>query len=161
MFSNEIAINETQIGQFQRIVSDLPPESWFQPGAGHGHSPAWIVGHLALIGQMGQKMLGGELSHPHWMPIFGLGSSGSVESDPQYEKQELVSALETAYLTLRQQAATAPVEHCQKPHGVSVFDGTPVQTIGQLTALILTNHFGFHLAQLSSCRREAGHPALF
>jgi hypothetical protein len=42
-----------------------------------------------------------------------------------------------------------------------LFDNTPIETFGHCVTLMLTSHFGFHLAQLSSCRRTAGHPPLF
>jgi hypothetical protein len=44
---------------------------------------------------------------------------------------------------------------------VEIFRGTPIQTVEDAITALLTNHFGFHLAQLSSCRRAAGYPALF
>lgn len=48
-----------------------------------------------------------------------------------------------------------------RPHGSPSLTGTPIVSIADMIAMLLTNHFAFHLSQLSSCRRSAGHAPLF
>lgn len=161
MFENERVLNNVQVTYLQQVVADIPTDAWQQAGAGHGHSPAWIVGHLALIGEFGQKLLGGDLQHPHWLPLFGPGSSGKLDSNPEFSRDVQMPNLVQAYEGLRNLAANATSVQVSRPHGIDLFADSPVATVGHAVALMLTNHFGFHLAQLSSCRREQGLPAIF
>jgi hypothetical protein len=161
MFENEIAINEFLHGWLAKALADVSDAQWFEPGAGHGHPPAWILGHLAICGELGQMLLGGKVVHENWLPLFGPGSSDRVAADASLGKSVLHAATVSAYGELRKLAAAADAEHLKRPHGISLFDGTPIQTIGHATSLLLTNHFAFHLSQLSSCRRAAGHKAIF
>lgn len=161
MFENEIVLNELQSGMFSRIYDDLPEDQMFRPGSGHGHTPTWIVGHLAIVGEIGQQLLGGSVTHPEWGALFGPGSSGEVDPAPGLSKVELGDAVQAAYAGLRSMCQTADPARLNAPHGIGLFAGTPLVTVRHAVALILTNHFGFHLAQLSSCRRESGHPPLF
>lgn len=161
MFENEVAINQFQLHYLKKILADIPESQWYEKGAGHQHSPAWIAGHLALVGQFGQKLLGGNVSNTEWLPIFGPGSSGEVSPDPAYEKSAMLPALENAYQQMWTLAADADPEKMQQPHGLEIFANSPIKTLGNAAAVMLTNHFAFHLSQLSSCRRSAGFPALF
>ena len=161
MFDNEIAINELQLGLFASIAADIPEDQLFSPGAGHGHPPAWILGHLAVTGEMGCQLLGGSLVHDDWISEFGPGSSDFVQPRSDLSKDVLVSAVTSAYESLRTMARNADANVTERPHGIELFANTPVKTVSHAVALLLTNHFGFHLAQLSSCRREQGHAALF
>ena len=71
-------------------------------------------------------------------------------------RDALITELNQAYETLQSMAAAAKPEDVAGPHGIALFDGSPIQTVGHAISLLLTNHFAFHLAQLSSCRRDRG-----
>lgn len=161
MFENEIAINQFQLGYLKKIAADIPEDRWFESFAGHGHSPAWIVGHLAAVGQLGIKFSGGEMTHPQWMPIFGPGSPGDVTADESLSKDILLRELEQAYGTFQMLASQLPADNAAQPHSIELFKNSPIQSVGNAIALLLTNHFAFHLSQLSSCRREMGQAFLF
>ncbi|MBA2113713.1 hypothetical protein [Bremerella alba] len=162
MLSSAVAINQFQLAGFQKIAADIPEAALYQPGAGHAHPPVWIMGHLALTGEMGQQYFGGSVQHSEWMPLFAPGSSGEVPAETAFTKQTLVDAVTNAYTQLQKFALdNATPEILAQPHGIGLFDGTPIKTAGDTITLLLTNHFGFHLAQLSSCRREAGFAPLF
>ncbi len=161
MFANEIAINEFLSGWLDKVLADLSDANWFEPSPGHEHPPVWILGHLAICGELGQMLLGGKLTHEDWLPIFGPGSSDRVAREASFGKSPLHQAAVKAYQKLREMAAAAKAEQMDQPHGIDLFNGTPIKTIGHTTSLLLTNHFAFHLAQLSSCRRAAGHKAIF
>lgn len=161
MFESAIAINEFQVGGFQKIVADLPDDSLFAPGLGHGHPPAWIMGHLAVSGESGQRLLGGQVTHRDWLPLFGPGSSDKITASDQWTKPVLAAAVTEAYATLRTLASNADPQTMSRPNSVSFFQGTPIRTIGDCVTLLLTSHFGLHLSQLSSCRRAAGFAPLF
>lgn len=162
MLTSAVAINQFQLAGFQKIAADIPDASLYQPGAGHAHPPVWVMGHLALTGEMGGQFFGGSVKHPEWMPLFAPGSSGEVSPDTAITKQTLIDAVTSAYTQLQKFALdNATPELLSQPHGIDLFDGSPIKTIGDAVTLLLTNHFGFHLAQLSSCRREAGFAPLF
>lgn len=158
----ESTINLLQISLFERTVADIPDSLFWEPGAGHGHTPVWLLGHLAIVGELGQQMLGGALTHEAWLPHFVPGSQDPIQAEQSsFCKSELVPAVVDAYQQLRSLYDTAASDLLQRPHQVALFQGTPIQTLEHATALLLTNHFAFHLAQLSSIRRSAGHPPLF
>jgi hypothetical protein len=162
MLNREVAINQFQLGVFSKIVSDLTEESLFTPGNGHGHPPAWILGHLAISAEMGQKLMGGEIQHPEWIPVFGAGSSGKVEPGNGLSLALLKQSLMDGYAKVQQMALDPTVEPILgRKHGVALFANSPIRTVEDAVAILLTNHFGFHMAQLSSCRRDAGYAALF
>ena len=161
MFDNELVINEFQLRMLERIANDLPESQLFQPGAGHGHPPVWILGHLAICGELGQKLLGGKITHPRWLVMFGPGSSDRVAEDASFTRASLVRANTDAYAQFRTMAAQADAQKLQAPHGAEILKGTGIDTVGQLITHLLSSHFAAHLAQLSSCRRAEGHKALF
>lgn len=161
MFENEIAINQFQMGLFEKIVPDLPDETLFAPAPGHGHPAVWILGHIAITAEYGQSILGGPIAHPQWLPLFGPGSSDKVAVDPALNKEVFRKAILESYAELQRLARSADSGLLAQPHGFAPFAGTPLTNKGHMIALLLTNHFGFHLSQLSSCRRSAGHKAIF
>ena len=161
MFANAIALNEFQLGLFEKIIPDIDEATLFQPAAGHGHSPVWILGHLAVTGDMGRILFGKRPANVPWMRWFGPGSKDPVAPDPMLTRQALHQAIRDAYSEFRQLAAHADPVAMAKPTTFELFQGTPIQTIEHVVAHLLASHFGFHLAQLSSCRRAAGHAALF
>lgn len=161
MFDSEIVINEFQLNLFTRIVADLPESQLFQPAAGHGHPPVWVLGHLAVCAELGQKLLGGKLSHPRWMVLFGPGSSDRVADDGTLTRAAFVDANIEGYAKFRDLAALADPQRMLEPHGVELLNGTAIQTVGHLITHLLTSHLAFHMSQLSSSRRAGGHKALF
>ncbi|QDV23870.1 DinB family protein [Aureliella helgolandensis] len=162
MLERESAINKFQLGVFSLVVKDIASENLYTAGSGHGHSPIWLLGHLAICAEIGQGMLGGAIEHDSWLPIFGAGSSGQVERDASFSKDGFVDATITGYEKLQALAMDpAAGSLLELDHGFAPFANTPISNVGDFVGLLLTNHFGFHLAQLSSCRRERGHSYLF
>lgn len=161
MLESAIAINEFQLAGFEKIVADLDDQALFTPSPGHGHPPVWIMGHLAISGESGQRMLGGTIMHADWGPLFGPGSSDQIAPQESLTRAVLGAAVVEAYRGLRELAMRATPESLLEPIRIPIFRGTPIKTRGDCVTLLLTNHFGFHLAQLSSCRRTAGHAPLF
>jgi len=101
------------------------------------------------------------VSHPEWVSLFGPGSSDDVQPNAGLTREALIAANTSAYDTLRTLAVNADAAAMAQPHPIELLHGTAIETNGQLLAHLLTSHVGFHLAQLSSCRRERGQSALF
>ncbi len=93
MLAREVAINQYQLGMFDRICSDLLDETLFVRAAGHGHPPVWILGHLAICAELGQRHLGGALTHPTWVSLFSTGSSDHVAFDDSLTLTKLSQAV--------------------------------------------------------------------
>lgn len=161
MFENEIAINRFQLGLFDKIVADLTEADLYRQSPGHGHPPVWIMGHLALTGEFGQKLLGGRVTHPEWAPLFGPGSSDKVGPIEGASMRTFADAVREAYDGLRMLAGRADAAAMSAPHAIENFLGSPIATVGHVVSLLLTSHFGMHSSQLSSCRRSAGFAKLF
>lgn len=159
--NHAIAINEFLMWQFNNTIKDIDDATMYQPGLGHGHLPTWILGHLVVAGEMGHKLLGGAVNHPEWVKLFGTGSSDTIAPNDFFARNKLCSIIAETYNGLRILAAAADSSILSKPHGFQPFEGSPIKSTGDFVALLLSNHFGFHLAQLSSCRRAAGHGPLF
>ncbi|HEY4259188.1 MAG TPA: DinB family protein [Schlesneria sp.] len=161
MFECAIAINEFQCKGFEKVAADISEQSFFEAGAGHGHSPAWIIGHLALSAEAGMQSFGRAITHPEWSSLFGPGTRGLVDPSESLSKEILQLVLLENYRQLREFATNASPEAMSQTHRVPFFRGTSIKTVGDCITLLLTSHFGFHLSQLSSCRRAAGFGPLF
>jgi hypothetical protein len=48
-----------------------------------------------------------------------------------------------------------------KPQSFPFFVNTPIKTVGDCVALLMTTHFSTHIGQLSLMRRQLGRPPLF
>lgn len=161
MFEREIAVNHHLLEFFGKVANDVPEDSLFHPSVGHGHPPIWILGHLAICAEMGQSILGGTVSHPEWISQFGPASTDIISPGESLSKNQMVATVTESYRQLRTAAGSAKESSMSLPHHLAIFQGSPIKTIGDCITLLLTSHFGFHLAQLSSCRRTAGFGPLF
>jgi hypothetical protein len=47
------------------------------------------------------------------------------------------------------------------PQSFKFFVNTPIKTVGDCVALLMTTHFSLHIGQLSLMRRITGKPPLF
>ncbi|MFY9252528.1 MAG: DinB family protein [Fuerstiella sp.] len=161
MFKTEIKLNQFLISGLNHVVADLPSDRIFERAPGNGHPPVWVLGHLAICGELGQSFLDGSVTHPNWLATFGPGSSDDIAPTDQFSKDEFLASIHSGYQSLQEMARSADERAMQRPHGVALLDGTKVETAGDLVSHLLTSHFAFHLAQLSAWRRAAGHGPLF
>jgi hypothetical protein len=76
-------------------------------------------------------------------------------------KAELLERLERSLSALCTAAAEASPETLKRPHGIPFLAGTPIETVGDVTTLLLTAHAAFHTGQLSLARRQLGFAPLF
>lgn len=142
-------------------MADIPEERIYERAPGNGHPPIWILGHIAICGQLGEKFSGGEITNPRWLPLFGPGSSDEVKDKGLYSKAEFLEAIHSSYGRFAEFAPKLSNEALAAPHGVELLNDTPIETVGHLIAHLFSSHLSFHLAQLSAWRRAAGHSALF
>ena len=161
MFAREIALNEFLLAYFDKVVADIPAAGFLQRGAGGGHPPLWIVGHLAAVAEMATQLAGGEEPlHPEWLQAFGPRSNDEIVNPEQYDRETLLAAVRQGYRRLQQMVEQMSPESIARPHPLPILKGTPIATVGDLLAHVLTSHFALHLGQLSAWRRAAGHAPL-
>jgi len=161
MFEQEIKLNQFVMTSFNQVVADIPKDRVNERPAGNGHPPLWVLGHLAICVELGHLMLGTPIKTTEWMPVFGPGSSDTVEDPETYDAADLITKINEGYAGLCKAAASADAAALAEPNGVDLLDGSPLVTRGDLVSHLLTTHFAFHVAQLSAWRRAAGHGPLF
>ena len=161
MFEHETTLSQFFIGYLETLAAEVSADNFNTNAYEGGHPPVWILGHLAICGELGTKILGGELEHPKWLVLFGPGSSGVVSKPDKFSKAEFLQVIKASYPEMIRMANDADSETLNAPHGVELLDGTPVKTVGDLIAHLSTTHLAFHTAQLSSWRRASGHAQLF
>jgi hypothetical protein len=161
MFDNEVRICKQMVHLLKVVVKDLDETQFTQPVAGAINPPAFILSHLAVAADFGLVKLGrAKLCSDAWHKAFGPG----CKPDPACaypSKAELLQTIERNYDELRLAAATATPEVVARPHGIPIFSGTFIETVGDVVALLLTSHLGLHIGQLSLMRRQHGFPPLF
>ena len=160
MFDRIITLNEFLLSYFDNVVTDLDEAALaIRPDSG-GNSALWIIGHLALCAEFVDTVLGDELQHRQWVPVFGPGSSGDVDPGDGYTRDTLVNHVRTGYRRNHGRILAAPAELMDQPHGVEILVGSRLKSKADLVAHLLTTHFSFHLGQLSGLRRGLGNPPL-
>lgn len=161
MLENESVLNTFMLGMFEQLTRDFPADEMSRSFSGHGHSPVWIAGHLAIVGEMGCSMLGGEIRHQRWLSLFGPRSEDLPEKFADVDPAECIAAVVPAYTELQQRCQTASEEHLNAPHEVEILQNSSLKTNEHVLGHLLATHFAFHVAQWSACRREVGQPPLF
>jgi hypothetical protein len=161
MFDHEIRISRQMTNVLKALVKDLDDAQFTRPVAGAVNPPAYILSHLAVTADFGLVKLGQPmLCPPAWHKAFGPG----CKPDPACaypSKAELIAAIDRGYDSLRSAAAATTPEVIMQPHGVPFFSGTPIESVGDVVALLLTSHLGLHIGQLSLMRRQHGFAPLF
>lgn len=162
MFERETVLYEFVLGYIKRLTSDIEDEklAWSpQPGV---HSAAWILSHLAIATDYALMNLGQKPALPkEWHKRFGPGSPELAPGEARPTRAELLDALTAGQARVIEAAKTAKPENMQGPHPVKVLEGTPIKTVEQLVAHLMTTHAAVHTGQLSFWRRCAGKPHLF
>lgn len=151
-----------QLGYARQLLADIDPaQMTLQPAPRMNH-PAWIVGHLAYVGDMIHKLLGMPLRTPeHYAALFGPGTQPMAEAERYPSKDELWAMLEEVHRAAPAAVRGASAEIWGKPHPVPMEALKTLPTMGNLVTHILTTHEGIHLGQLSTWRRMQGLPPLF
>lgn len=161
MFETETKLCQFFLQYVKQLSDDVTDENLVSRPDGKGHTPLWILGHLAICGEMGLKMLGESIEHRQWLPLFAPGTPDNFDSADGHSRNELLAAIESSYPKMCELAHSADQATLDQPHGVDLLAGTPVATVGDLVAHLATTHLAFHCAQLSSWRQASGHRHLF
>lgn len=134
-------------------IDDIEMANIPHPGMNH---PAWILGHLILVADMGAKLLGEEqILDASWMEKYGPGSTPVSDRSAYPSKDELLTTMKEIYQRTEQFAAAAEDAVLEAKNPTPIF---PQQfpTLGDLLTHVLTTHPATHLGQLSAWRRCLG-----
>lgn len=144
----------------KRLVADLSEEQFVaQPVDGRTlNHPAFIIGHLAFVCDVGATLLGLPAVLPTWRETLGNTGTPLPDRSAYPSNAELVGALETAHTRLVEAARAAKPEVLNAPPPERFLARFP--TVAAVMLHMLTNHQSVHLGQLSAWRRACGLPAV-
>ncbi len=160
MFQREALLNQFMIQYVDTLAAEVTDDNLSSRPVESGHTPLWILGHLAICAELGIKMLGGEFEHRKWLPLFAPGTPDNFTSSDGHSRDELISCIKSSYARLGEMASAADDEVLNQPHGIDLLQDTVLSTVGDVVAHLLTTHLSFHAAQLSAWRRASGHGPL-
>lgn len=161
MPTTDRSINEFFRSMIHQLMEDIPRERINERPVGNGHPPLWILGHLAICAEFGEALLGKEMQHALWVPVFGPGSPDEVSRPERYSVDEFLELIDAGYPRLMDLIEDTSNDVLQADHQVEILQGGALVSVADVQAHLLTSHFAFHTAQLSSWRRAAGFGPLF
>lgn len=162
MFDQERRLYAFTLEFCKRLANELSSEELFARPDLKFNPPIWVLGHLAIATDYAASVLGLPRECPgDWHDMFGPGSDASALPQPAPTKEELLTALEQGHKRVDAALEKADPAKLAAPHTVAFLNSTPIKTLGDLLAHLMTTHAAFHLGQLSSWRRQLGYPALF
>ncbi|MEM8738023.1 MAG: DinB family protein [Planctomycetota bacterium] len=144
------------------LIEGLDDEQAFTSHTEGGNHPAWIIGHLAVVGSHGVKMLGGNpaIDTDAWQPMFGGGSQPAARAEGYPAWDELVSVWKETHDLAASAAGAVTAEVLEQPNPIAR-RRKALPTLGSFVGFMFTGHEGVHLGQLSAWRRANGKPPLF
>ena len=152
-----LTLNKFLLEYFESLVKDLPTEGLAEQGGGTGHSALWLLGHMAISVDFGNKVLGQETVCPaRWFVVFGPGSSDEIKNPEKYDAAEMIEIIRTGYPKLQELSQVADESLLAEPHPVEMLQNTSLKTKGDFLGHLLTTHLSMHLGQLSFWRRLQG-----
>lgn len=162
MFETEARLYAFSLAYAQRQAAEIDESKLnHQPFPG-ANTPLWILGHLAVCTDYGASVFGQPSNCPKdWHRNFGMKSSPRAVAPPHPTRDALLKALATGHDRLTQLALKADPAILSAPHSVDVLKNTPIKTVGDTLAHLMTTHEMMHLGQLSAWRRAMGHAPLF
>ena len=148
-------------GYGQMLLADINADNGYKLICENSVSPAWILGHLALVANMGLALSGGtpKVDIEAWKPLFGGGSTPTADASAYPAWDELLAAWNQVHTEVADELAQAQPGPLAEPNPMeSMREALP--TVGDLICFMVTGHEGMHLGQLGTWRRTQGWPAI-
>lgn len=158
---------EVHTGYGEQLAADLSEEQFvLQPGPGM-NPPAWILGHVAVVGNFALSILDGlgveaeAVDLPGWRENFGIGSEPLAYADgfTPPTADELRAAVKETHDRVHAATARVTAEMAASPLGIERLAGR-FPTHGDLLTHLLTTHDAVHWGQLSAWRKAADLPGV-
>jgi hypothetical protein len=162
VFAQEITLFRFMHGYLQKLMAELTDADLRAVTPGAVNPPAYILGHLAISNDFALRLLGRPPVCPaEWAAAFGPGSSPEKMQIEYPSKAALLETIRLGHEAVIAAAPDADQRMMGKAQSFPLFKGTPIQTVGDCVALLMTTHFALHVGQLSLMRRQLGHAPLF
>ncbi len=120
-------------------------------------SAGWILGHLAVSGDFGRRVLGRTPVCPkEWRAIFSPGTKSGDTAPTAYPRMDdLVHMFREVYKDLPDAFMTADDSILDTPNPFELArEG--FKTVREFTAWLITGHLAYHVGQLGDWRRASG-----
>ena len=137
------------------LLKDFTQEDWAVQDAG-GHSPRWVVGHLATYRHRVLALMGLQSAPEPWEECFTRGKS-SADVPADLDMKLVISAFHAVQVAMADRWEALTPEGMSKPTGRKLPDGS--EDVGGAIRF-LAWHETYHLGQLGLLRRLAGKPGL-
>ncbi len=127
-----------------------------EPVAGN-KSAGWILGHLAVSGDFGRRILGRTPICPkEWRAIFSPGTKTGDTAVTEYPAmQDLVRMFREVYKDLPDALVAADDSMLDAPNPFEpAREG--FRTVREFVPWLLTGHLAYHIGQLGDWRRASG-----
>jgi uncharacterized damage-inducible protein DinB len=162
MYEHELTLFDFNLHMVKGLTRDLREDQLDHRIQHLGHSPRWILAHLAVATDYALKCCGVAPALPEsWHNSYGFKSSDADAAAPRPTKAELLAAIDAGHARVRQAVAALKPGQLAHAHPLEQLKSTPLQTFEHVLGHLLTTHFAYHLGQLSAWRRQMGFPALF
>lgn len=149
-------------GYLKNLLRDWDESQWTTAVAGAVNPPAFVVGHLAMSLDLALSLLGRPgVCPPEWHSNFGPEADPAKVAIPFPSKQDYLAIMERAIEAIAVAAKSPDSAAMAAPQSFKFFVNTPIKTVGDCVALLMTTHFSLHIGQLSVMRRICGKPPLF
>ncbi len=162
MFEQEITLFRFMHGYLERLLADWDEAYLTEPLPGAVNPPAYVLGHLAISNDFALQLLDQPRICPReWHVAFAPGSSPEKMRTAYPTLAELKDAIKLGYERVCAAVPHADPTAMAEPQSFPFFANTPIQTVGDCVAVLMTTHFSLHIGQLSLMRRQLGQPPLF
>lgn len=161
MFDHERPLNEFMVQYLEKLVSDIDERDLDRQLVEGMNPPRWILGHLAIYTDFGLRTFGRRFQCPiDWHRHYARGSESTSSPASIPTKSQLMERITEGFAQLREECRSADSAAMNQPHAIPFLKETPIQTIGEVVAHLLTTHLATHTGQLSFWRRAVGRPRI-
>lgn len=160
-FETETTLVNFSLGYLNTIVADFTDDDLTVLTESTDKTPQWILGHLRVVAELGNKMLGAEPAcDDNWFAAYGPGSQPGDTNAPTFTLSQVIDDIQVGYTRLLKLTKEASQETLDQNHGFTPLEPA-IMSKQDLMSHLLTTHISYHLAQLSACRRAKGLAPVF
>ncbi len=87
MYDREALLNQMFVDYINTLAASVTQENLHTRPVESGHTPLWILGHVAICAELGIKMLGGEIEH--LAGAAGVSTNGEAAGSVDAQRSSL------------------------------------------------------------------------
>lgn len=142
--------------QGKRWMRDLDDSHRALAPVASGKTAGWLIGHLAVTGDFGRRLVGLKPSCPkEWRALFNPGSVPSLDASIYPPMATLRDTMRNIYADLFTAGPEAASDVLALPNAYTpALEAFP--SAGEFAAYLMTGHLAHHLGQLSAWHLAAG-----